>query len=67
MKIYTKGGDAGETGLVDGSRVRKDDLRVAAYGDVDELSAALGMARTHANRQELGTLLHDIQRDLFGG
>ena len=41
MKIYTKTGDGGETGLVDGSRVPKDHARVAAFGDVDELYAAL--------------------------
>ena len=49
MKIYTKTGDGGETGLVGGSRVPKDDPRVAAYGDVDELNAVLGVARAHAD------------------
>ena len=44
-KIYTRRGDDGSTGLFGGPRVRKDDLRVAAYGDVDELNSALGMAR----------------------
>lgn len=65
MKIYTKTGDAGETGLFDGSRVSKDDLRVAAYGDVDELNAVLGLVRAHARDASLDTLLLGIQRDLF--
>ena len=65
MKIYTKGGDAGETGLIDGSRVPKDDGRVAAYGDVDELSATIGLARAHSGDEPLRLLLHGIQKDLF--
>jgi cob(I)alamin adenosyltransferase len=65
VKIYTKGGDAGETGLIDGSRVPKDDLRVAAYGEVDELNAVLGLARAHSADAAVRTLLHDIQKDLF--
>ena len=64
MKIYTKTGDGGETSLVDGSRVRKDHARVAAFGDVDELNAAIGVARTHAD-EELSQLLDGAQRDLF--
>ncbi len=64
MKIYTKTGDGGETGLVDGSRVPKDHARVAAFGDVDELNAALGLARVHSDA-ELSELLDGIQRDLF--
>jgi cob(I)alamin adenosyltransferase len=64
MKIYTKTGDAGETGLVDGSRVPKDHARVAAFGDVDELNAGIGLARVHAGA-ELSPLLEDVQRDLF--
>ena len=47
MKIYTRTGDAGQTGLIDGSRVGKDDARVSAYGEVDELNAAIGVARAH--------------------
>ncbi len=64
MKIYTKTGDGGETGLVDGSRVRKDHARVAAFGDVDELNAGVGVARTHAD-DALSQLLEAVQRDLF--
>src|SRR5262249_60478082 len=45
MKIYTRSGDAGQTGLFGGGRVPKDDARVAAYGEVDELNASLGVAR----------------------
>src|SRR6266545_3442808 len=65
MKIYTKKGDSGETGLVGGSRVPKDSPRVCAYGDVDELNACLGVARAQTVDGPLGTLLSDIQRDLF--
>lgn len=64
MKIYTKTGDGGETSLVDGSRVRKDHARVAAFGDVDELNAGIGAARIHADA-ELSQLLEGVQRDLF--
>ena len=45
MKIYTRTGDRGETGLFGGGRVPKDDTRVAAYGDVDELNSCIGVAR----------------------
>ena len=65
MKIYTKGGDAGETALVDGSRVRKDHARVGAYGDVDELNAAIGVALAQDAAGALGPVLGPIQHDLF--
>jgi len=65
MKIYTRTGDEGETGLFGGGRVPKDDPRVAAYGDVDELSALLGLARTESAGTELDALLGEVQRDLF--
>jgi len=64
LKIYTKTGDKGETGLIDGSRVAKDHVRVASYGDVDELNAVLGLARLESTT-ELDGLLGLIQRDLF--
>ena len=48
MKIYTRTGDTGETSLFGGTRVGKNDPRVAAYGDVDELNAQIGPARAHA-------------------
>lgn len=63
-KIYTRTGDDGTTGLVDGSRAGKDDLRVAAMGDVDELNSALGQAALHAQGEMLGRL-RAIQNDLF--
>ena len=65
MKIYTRGGDDGDTGLADGSRVRKDDARVASYGEVDELNAVLGQVRAEAGPGELDRLVADVQRDLF--
>jgi cob(I)alamin adenosyltransferase len=68
MKIYTRTGDQGETGLFGGGRVAKDHLRVEAYGEVDELNAALGLAIVHLDRQserELAERLREIQADLF--
>ena len=65
MRIYTRTGDAGETGLFAGGRVPKDHPRVAAYGDVDELNAALGMAMTLAPAADDREVLETIQRDLF--
>lgn len=65
MKIYTRTGDQGQTGLIGGTRVPKDHVRVAACGDVDELNAAIGLARAHARDGPLATLLGEIQRDLF--
>ena len=67
MKIYTKTGDAGETALFDGTRVSKTDARVAAYGDVDELNATIGLARSALLTvdTQLPPMLEQIQRDLF--
>jgi cob(I)alamin adenosyltransferase len=65
MKIYTRSGDKGETGLIDGSRVPKHHLRVAAYGEVDELNAVLGLVRSQSSDAELSRLLGEVQRDLF--
>ena len=65
MKIYTKKGDDGSTGLFDGTRVRKDDPRVDAYGDVDELNAAIGAARAFLEDRSLDPVLAAIQSDLF--
>ena len=65
MKIYTKTGDQGDTGLFGGGRVGKDDPRVAAYGDVDELNSALGVARAAAPTELFDPELEAIQRDLF--
>ena len=65
VKIYTRTGDGGETGLVGGTRVSKDSLRVQAYGDVDELNSILGIVRSFLSDAELDKLLREIQRDLF--
>jgi len=65
MKIYTKTGDSGETALMGGGRVPKDHPRVAAYGDVDETNAAIGLARSQEPRDFAEPLLGEIQRDLF--
>ena len=65
MKIYTKTGDAGETGLFGGGRVPKDDPRVRAYGDVDELNATLGFAASLDPAGFESVFLQSIQRDLF--
>jgi len=63
-KIYTRGGDSGETSLGDGVRVPKHALRVEAYGTVDEANAAIGLARVHA-QDEADSVLARIQNDLF--
>ena len=65
MKIYTKTGDAGDTSLFDGTRVKKTDPRVAAYGDVDELQACLGMVRAAGLPADLNDMCLALQRDLF--
>jgi cob(I)alamin adenosyltransferase len=63
-RIYTRGGDKGETSLGDGSRVPKQSLRVEAYGTVDEANAVIGLARLHA-AGETDAMLARIQNDLF--
>ena len=66
MKIYTRKGDDGTTGLLYGGRVRKDDPAPAAYGDVDEAQSSIGVARAHAPKgAELDQLLIAIERDLW--
>ena len=64
-RIYTCGGDAGETSLGDGQRVSKAAARIAAYGTVDELGAVLGLARTHPLPDGMDGWLGRIQNDLF--
>jgi cob(I)alamin adenosyltransferase len=64
-RIYTKSGDAGETGLGDGTRVAKDHPRVAAYGEVDELNAVLGLFTAHCPHGPEHDLVRAIQNDLF--
>ena len=67
-RIYTRGGDKGETSLGDGSRVKKHALRVTSYGTVDEANAAIGMARLHTiapDNADVDVMLSRIQNDLF--
>jgi cob(I)alamin adenosyltransferase len=65
MKIYTKKGDGGETGLFGGRRVPKHNIRVEAYGTVDELNAIIGVTRSKKPKSEIDTILRDIQIDLY--
>ena len=64
MKIYTKTGDDGTTGLIGGDRVRKSDRRIECYGTVDEVNACMGWVRVAADRQ-LQLAIADVQNDLF--
>ncbi|CAM3697713.1 cob(I)yrinic acid a,c-diamide adenosyltransferase [Litorimonas haliclonae] len=64
-KIYTRTGDDGSTGLVDGSRLSKSALRVRAYGDVDETNAVIGLVRLHLENRKIDDMLSRIQNDLF--
>ena len=64
MRVYTRGGDDGTTGLLYGGRVRKDDVQPTAYGDVDEAQAVIGLARA-AGDEELGGILLGLERDLW--
>jgi cob(I)alamin adenosyltransferase len=65
MSISTKGGDGGQTSLAGGMRVSKADLRVEAYGTVDELNSTLGFARSICTNAEICSAVHDIQKVLF--
>jgi cob(I)alamin adenosyltransferase len=65
VTLYTRTGDAGETSLFDGTRARKDDPRIDAYGEVDELGAWLGLVRASGGGAALGDDLVSIQRELF--
>ena len=65
MKIYTRKGDNGETGLLGGKRVPKSDLRISAYGTVDELNSYIGLLRDHKELTDHKELLLDIQNQLF--
>lgn len=64
-KIYTKGGDKGSTSLFDAVRVSKDDIRVESYGTVDELGAALGVAKNFVEDEEMRETIASIQHKLF--
>ena len=65
MRIYTKFGDRGETRLFDGTRVPKSNIRVAAYGNVDELASTLGAAGAFIKDEAICAVLNDIQRQLL--
>src|SRR5579875_2740917 len=65
MSIATKHGDGGQTGLAGGTRISKADLRVEAYGSVDELNTALGFARSICSNQQIHDWTEQIQRTLF--
>ena len=65
MKIYTKKGDSGETGLIGGERLAKDDLVFAALGDIDELNAAIGVTLVHSKNAEGETIMKRLQGVLF--
>ncbi|MBC8015904.1 MAG: cob(I)yrinic acid a,c-diamide adenosyltransferase [Sporomusaceae bacterium] len=64
MKIYTKTGDAGTTGLLTGERIEKDSLRVEAYGTIDEVNSALGLARTWSTNTEVQDVIYQGQKTL---
>ena len=65
MRIYTKTGDKGKTGLLSGDRVAKDNIRIQAYGTVDECNAVLGIVRTYDIGEELDSMLEYIQNRMF--
>ena len=65
MKIYTKTGDTGETGLYGGRRVPKDAMRVEACGTVDELNACIGFVQSQIQDEEINTIFHRVQNELF--
>ncbi|WP_346858169.1 cob(I)yrinic acid a,c-diamide adenosyltransferase [uncultured Draconibacterium sp.] len=65
FKVYTKTGDDGTTGLVGGNRVKKYDLRLEAYGTVDELNASIGIVRSYEMDEDIRVLLTEIQNKLF--
>lgn len=65
MKIYTKTGDSGQTGLFGGARVSKDDVRVEAYGTVDELNSFIGLFLSKIQEMSIIRILQMVQNDLF--
>jgi cob(I)alamin adenosyltransferase len=65
MKIYTKGGDKGETGLFGGDRVSKNSERIEAYGTIDELNSFIGLTLTEVKNEEVKNVLQKIQNQLF--
>lgn len=65
MKVYTKTGDQGKTGLLTGERVDKDSLRVEAYGSVDEITSALGLARAACRNRQVCETVYELQKLLM--
>ncbi|MCQ2329739.1 MAG: cob(I)yrinic acid a,c-diamide adenosyltransferase [Paludibacteraceae bacterium] len=65
MKIYTKTGDNGTTSLIGGQRVSKDDVRLEAYGTIDELNSFLGLLRSKTKNEHIKSMIFDIQNTLF--
>lgn len=65
MKVYTKTGDGGNTGLYGGARIRKDHLRIEAYGTLDELNSIVGLVRSNSVAKKADTILEAIQIELF--
>lgn len=65
MKIYTRTGDDGTTGLIGGSRVKKYDLRLEAYGTVDELNSYIGLIRSYYDEEKANAVLEKVQNKLF--
>src|SRR5438067_9600361 len=65
MKIYTRTGDSGETSLLGGTRIAKNDLRIEAYGTVDELNSVIGVARATWPSSPVDSQLQKVQADLF--
>jgi cob(I)alamin adenosyltransferase len=69
LKIYTKTGDKGDTGLIDGSRISKSDLRIIAYGEVDEANSQIGLTISHIDKTsifyDVKDILLNVQQDLF--
>ena len=65
MKIYTKTGDSGETGLFGGKRVQKSSIRISAYGTVDELNAVIGVALCSVQNNDVKSILGKLQNQLF--
>ena len=69
MKIYTKTGDKGDTGLIDGSRISKSDLRIIAYGEVDEANSHIGLIISNIEKNsifdDVRKILLNVQQDLF--
>jgi cob(I)alamin adenosyltransferase len=65
MKLYTKTGDTGQTGLIGGTRVPKNDIRIDAYGTIDELNSFIGLLSTYPNHDRDVRFLRTIQRNLF--